>query len=362
MEMDGLIKITCDRISQVAASTSRKLRSGFGQARIGRYMKYSWLYNLLIIALIGYVGMSLFSTLRDNRFGSLPEADPGPEKAAVGKPTPVKPYAAYRGIVERNLFGTATQGIIPMQQEPPPEEVPLAERSVGLKLVGTVISDEPQTSMAVIDHRRSGRQEVYHEGDWIERILIKRIVRNNVIIAMGTEEKRLTMELEDRGDNTVMAARSPGKPASTDYLRTDYRRLSGQRPPVLQNRQTERKAGSTEPLVHREENTPIAIRLAQQEVTSALADTQEATERMKIRPYHPKGDTSGGFLIQSVKPGSIFAKMGLRTGDVVTGLNQEAITGVKGAQHLYSRLREGGKIALEVKRGIRIRQLQLVLD
>jgi type II secretory pathway component PulC len=103
------------------------------------------------------------------------------------------------------------------------------------------------------------------------------------------------------------------------------------------------------------------IRLEQEEVTSALADTDKLMEEMQIQPFK-EGTDPGGFKIGKVKPGSIFAKMGLRTGDVVTGVNNEAITGVEQAEDLYSSLLEGGDIALEVKRGGRTQKLQLAIE
>jgi type II secretory pathway component PulC len=50
--------------------------------------------------------------------------------------------------------------------------------------------------------------------------------------------------------------------------------------------------------------------------------------------------------------------MGLRNGDVIKGVNDEAITSPEQAIELYESLIEGGEIALEIKRGRRNRELR----
>ena len=137
-------------------------------------------------------------------------------------------------------------------------------------------------------------------------------------------------------------------------------------PPVhsrdsAQSEQQESKANPSETQTDRSESETGAIRLKQQEIDSAFAETDKVTEEIQIKPYG-EGDESGGFQVGTVKPGSIFAKMGLRPGDVVTGLNGEAVTGVEQAEDLYSSLLEGGDIALEVKRGGRPQKLQIEVE
>jgi general secretion pathway protein C len=55
--------------------------------------------------------------------------------------------------------------------------------------------------------------------------------------------------------------------------------------------------------------------------------------------------------VTDIKPGSIFAKMGLRNGDVIQKINDEGISSPEQAIELYQSLMEGGGIALEIKRG-----------
>ena len=82
---------------------------------------------------------------------------------------------------------------------------------------------------------------------------------------------------------------------------------------------------------------------------------------MQIQPFN-EGTDPGGFKIGKVKPGSIFAKMGLRTGDIIKGVNGEAITSAEQANDFYNSLLDGGNITLEVKRSGRTQKLQVEVE
>jgi hypothetical protein len=58
------------------------------------------------------------------------------------------------------------------------------------------------------------------------------------------------------------------------------------------------------------------INLEREELESSLADLNQLMRKVRIRP-HVEGNRPGGFLVSNIKPGSLFAKMGLRNGDVI---------------------------------------------
>lgn len=369
----SLMKIMRDRILQVTRSLRSKVRFGFGAARAGKSIRHRWLYNLLIVSLMGYFGLSALFTLNKARSEPLPVLAAEPEKAKIKEPVPMKPLEEYMVIVTRNLFGGTQGDERPEPEEFSPEDVPLAQRSVGLRLVGTVVTDEPARNVAIIENQRARKQEAYHEGDRVEQIQIRRILRNNVIISMGTEEQRLSMDLDENAASTPAAGDAVGNSRSIHNPRAVYRRPKPRsRRPVrtmpqvpsrdsVQSEQPESEANPSEMQGDQPESETGAIRLEQQEIDSALADTDKVTAEMQIKP-HKEGDESGGFQIGSVKPGSIFAKMGLRPGDVVTGLNEEAVTGAEQVEDLYNSLMKGGDIGLEVKRGGRTQKLQVEVE
>jgi type II secretion system protein C len=311
-------------------------------------MKHRWLYNLVLLGLITYFWVPALFSLRSASSAPGPEINPAPVIEAKKKaPAPFRPLEDYKIIAERNLFGGSEEEDSAPEEEVTPEEIPLALKNLGLKLVGTVVVDEPGKSVAIIENQRARKQEVFQEGDQVGQVLIKKIVRNNVIINKGAEELRLTMEFDEKAASTPAKGQAIRKQRSTKSQRSARSRRTAR----------SRRSSSSKPPAM--EASPI--RLEQEEVTSALADTDKLMEEMQIKPFK-EGTDPGGFKIGKVKPGSIFAKMGLRPGDVVTGVNNEAITGVEQAEDLYSSLLEGGDIALEVKRGGRTQKLQLAIE
>jgi serine protease Do len=68
-----------------------------------------------------------------------------------------------------------------------------------------------------------------------------------------------------------------------------------------------------------------------------------------------ENDQPGGFKINSITSGSVPAKMGLRNGHVITGVNDREITGPDQAAEFFQTLAAGGDITIKVRksRGVR---------
>ena len=81
------------------------------------------------------------------------------------------------------------------------------EQGLRLRLVGTVVTDEPSTRFAIIEVQSTGRQGAFHEGDRWGDILIKRIHPGYVIIDAGKGD--IVLYLGSGGDAGRRA--SPGE-------------------------------------------------------------------------------------------------------------------------------------------------------
>ncbi|MFP3870669.1 MAG: type II secretion system protein GspC [Syntrophobacteria bacterium] len=278
-------------------------------------MKYRWICDILVLSLIVYFAVSATTRVLDARLSVNPAAEPVPVETKATRSCKVRPLEDYAIIAKRNLFG----GVSQEQSSPPPEEVdldgiPQAVKSLGLKLVGTVVAAEPVDNFAIIEDIGTRTQQIYHEGDRLKQTLVKRILRHNVIINTGERDEVLTMEQEENAEQP--AARVPNVPP---------RPSPGAR---------------------------SSMRLEREELESSLEDLNELMQQVRIRPFM-EGNRPGGFLVSNIRPGSLFARMGLRNGDVVKGINDQSITSPEQAVELYRSLREGGAVALEVKRGRR---------
>ncbi len=286
--------------------------------------KHRWIADILVLSLIVYFGVDAFMTVLNSRLAPTPAMHEQAVKLSEKPAAAARPLEDYAIITERNLFGGTSQGLA----EASPEEIvlddmPVALKSLGLKLVGTVVANKPEESSAIIEDQSTRKQEVYQEGDRVKQALIKRILRHNVVINTGRRDEVLTMVPEE----------------STGKTRAPERATRARRRPA---------AGSS-------------IRLDREELESQMANLNELMQQVRIRPFM-EGKRPAGFLVSNIKPGSLFSKMGLRNGDVIQGVNGEAITTPDQAIELYESLMEGGEIALEIKRGRRKQNLRYEIE
>ena len=76
-------------------------------------------------------------------------------------------------------------------------------------------------------------------------------------------------------------------------------------------------------------------------------------------------NAGGGFLVREIQPGSIYEKLGVRTGDVIRSVNGQPINNMDEVMKLYQQLGgidKVGSVAIEVTRGGRTESLQYNLE
>jgi len=277
--------------------------------------------SLLVLGLVGYFLVSAAANfLRAGREPVL-APHPAPSEATTKAEATVRPLEDYSIIIERNLFGSSAAETPAPEETVSLEDIPAAEKSLGLKLVGTVVGDDAATSFAIIDNKTTRQQELYQEGDKAGDVLIKKILRNKVIIDAGRGEELLALELEETGKKVDFSP-APQPPGS--------------------------KRGPAS----REE----ALRFDRAEVEAALGNVDQVIQELSISPFMRSGRPAG-FRIGKLPRDSILVGMGLRTGDLIIGVNDQAVTGPEQAAEFFQTLKQGGDVTIKVGkgRGVRLR-------
>ncbi len=187
-----------------------------------------------------------------------------------------------------------------------------AARALGFKLVGTAVTDDPGQSFAIIEKQSTGNQGAYREGDRLGEVVIKKILSGSVVI--GTRMGDQTLYMSSGGA-------SAGRPPSPGEM----------------------------------------ARLERREVDSTLPDQSQLMQEIRVRPRFEGGQPIG-FVIYKIEPGSIFARMGLRDGDIIVGLNGRSFTTTQQTVEFYEALKRGGTVSLEVMRGESKRNLDFVIQ
>jgi general secretion pathway protein C len=226
---------------------------------------------------------------------------------------------------------SAAQKTSVLLDEVPPKRLPLAPSSLGLKLVGTVVARDAKMSLAVIEKGGAGKQRIYYEGARAGKVLIKKVLRNEVIIDAGRGEVKLTM-LHGQASGSSRSGRSV-------------------------SRQIPQRASTSRPVPGRHQS----VHLDREEVVAALSDLNKVTRQVHFTPYTVY-DESEGIKVRNITPGSLLSKIGLRNGDIIKGVNDAAITGPDQVAVLFQKLREGGEVIVKVKGRRRTRRIHLQIQ
>jgi type II secretion system protein C len=245
----------------------------------------------------------------------------------------------YFGIPAFVFVNKSTGAPPPDREDAPVKVVPLATEDLGLQLMGTVEADNPEISMAVIHNQATKKQGIYREGDRIgKKAVVEKILRNRVIIDAGRGEEMLTML---HGQPSVgSGSRSTSKPAVT-------------------GRMAQQHAVKSNPINAHSNPT---IQLSREEVESSLKNVDQLMQQVQpslVTVYN----RPAGIKITNIPTGSILSKMGLASGHVIIGVNDEAITSPEQLSIFLQGLKQGGDFTIKIrKRGVRRRTRLIQLE
>jgi general secretion pathway protein C len=294
--------------------------------------------NILLLLLLVFLGFHTWQNIHTAMLEPEAFATITPQSAS----TTVEPEVAalplndYRMILERNLFNISKEKPQTPKKEIEIEKIALAEKDLGLRLVGTVVAEDSKLSRAFIENRSQRKQQAYREGDKANEVLIKKVLRNKVVITTDKGDKLLTVKIEEstkRSKIPPYARRLPGSSVASSQI-----------------------PGSTSPRTRH-----ASINLDREEVEASLADTDQLLEEVDIYPYK-QGDQPVGFRISRVPPQSVLRKIGLRSRDVIVGVNDQEITSPEQAVEFFQTLAEGGDVTIKIKRWGRSRQIKLSIE
>ena len=174
-----------------------------------------------------------------------------------------------------------------------------------MKLWGTV-TGENETPYAVIEAQNKKKQNLYRVGDSIQNATVKKILEKRVILNVEGRDEILEME----------------------KIRSAKKKM---RPVKIQNPSNQN------------------ITIARSQIDNAIQNVNDLMRQVKIRPHFLNGKPDGLF-ISNIQKDSIFARLGLRNGDILTGVNGKNIQSVDDALKLYQELKSSSDVAVQIKR------------
>lgn len=221
-------------------------------------------------------------------------------------------------ISKRNLFKVA---LVKTSATLPEKEIPavdaLEETRLDLKLAGTIILESGE-SFAVIQEGRKKEQKRYQKGDSVQGAEIKAILREKVVLHYKNQDEVLLMTTA-KGSGEPMTVASP--------------------PAGVSNVSTEKTT------------------LRRSDVNDALGNINKLMGDARLRPHFSKGKPDG-LLIYGIKRDSLFQTMGLKNGDILTGVGGRKIESVDDALEFYEKLKDDTDVNVQLKRRGRAKEIQ----
>jgi general secretion pathway protein C len=241
------------------------------------------------------------------------QAHPRTEPSETDEP----PLDVYTLISRRNIFNSEHGK---RQEAKATEEEPIEESTLDVVLLGTAIGP-PEDTFAVIEDPTTREQDLYKVGDTVQgEARITKVARCRVVFQRDGEKEVLEcIEPDER--RPPASARSPRRSS----------RPSGK---------GIRKVSDDKYLIDEER------------VDSALANVNKLMTQIRVVPHFKKGGPQG-YRVFAVRPHSIFAKLGLKNGDIIRSINGREILTPAEAFQAYRELRDARNLDLQiVRRGV----------
>lgn len=281
-------------------------------------------------------------------------------KPAERRASPTKTVGSrdFEAASNANIFEgkreVVQEGPAAAEAAPPPEDgtCDTAPRSsLRLRLVGTVVFSQPEGSVASIvdEGKGTARAEMFSINDCVEQpppgddpnakllgkpppcsrvsesALLRRIEPERVCIWNESDHRMEYLAIDEPPEKgTAVASAAPPKPeaapATTEEVGKDIRKTG--------------------------ENS---YEVGQGEVDKALNNLAELSTQARIVPAFEGGKTVG-FKLFSIRPGSLYSKIGLQNGDVITRINGYEMSSPEKGLEIYTKLKDSKQVTVDVKR------------
>jgi len=268
------------------------------------------------------LGYSASRYLSIRYYAPPPPPPPGKEVTSVGR-APLLPPEKWT-----NIFAPSSGMGIPSR---------VAEKGLGVGpapssttpyvLLGTISSDSPSTRRAILWAEGMKEPSVVREHAEIEPgVRLVGIERTYVWIARGRGKEKL--DLLPVGSRT----RSPAAPAAP--------------PAAARPSRTPAPANTTINVSKIDENT---FSLDEATVTELTGNINQFMTQVRIIPYFEE-NKSAGYRLAALRPGSAFAQLGFKGGDVIQRVNDVELTTPEKMYTIFQNLKDEKHVTVDILR------------
>jgi len=289
------------------------------------FRKHFWVFTA---AFVGLVALIAAWTASDWAGGKLR----GPRAFASGGAA--RPPAQPAAVPSFDALARLT-GLPPPAQadEAPGAEEPgagLAKTTLPVKLLGTLVATDPRWSIATVQDLATQKSASYLVGEDIQGAEVLAISRGEVLVRNAGRRELITPQ---PGEGPTPAPAASPTPVAAVGPRVEPGGGAPKKGPQLNVRPT----GENQ------------YELPRQELTRTLANLNDVALQARIVPAFKDG-VAQGFKLFSIRPDSIYAKIGVQNGDVIRRINGFDLNSPEKALEVYSKLKESSRIDIEIER------------
>lgn len=289
------------------------------------FKRHFWLVHLLFIFAVAWLVMRTANAFLETSLLPIPTGRSGPVKqqrmvpmAALSLERVAKSLGLPVPIPEPEVLEPTTPAI-------DPNAAPV-RTSLRVKLLGTLVSESlPEWSVASIQDIVTLKTNTYMIGDRVQGAEVVEIERLRVIVINNNRREFID---STPGDGSGVAPPPPVVSA---------RPVNSGPPPSVA------LGTGVKQLSDNDYEIPRA------EIDKTLANLNDVAMQARIVPAFKDG-VAQGFKLFSIRPDSIYSKIGIQNGDVIKRINGFDLNSPEKALEIYSKLKESSRIDIEVER------------
>ncbi len=243
---------------------------------------------------------------------------PEPEQHGHYPHTKLQPLTPEDGlIIMRNIFNS--QGKVPGEEadsltDSPQDNAPPTKSTLPLNLLGTLVLKTAALSIATIEDKAANKVYPVRAEDSIPgKLRVLEVLATRVVFINDTTRKKEYIELPDDAKSITNNARIAPKPTGIERVSTNQ------------------------------------FTVSRIEVDKSLADLNNILTQARAVPNFENGIANGYKFFQIV-PGSIYDKLGIKNGDVISGLNGQPVTDPGKAFEMMTELKTSNHLELQINR------------
>lgn len=315
-----------------------------------------FVFHLLCLAVAAFLCARAVNVVVDHQLLKLVAAQTAPA-ATKPRPPPPPPSRDFAAANEQNIFDGRRENLVEnaaalAEAAKPAGPTGSWESAVltalKVRLVGTAVFEEDEFSIAsIVDESKgaSATASMYSINECVaiptdpndpnSKLVGKaapcnRLAESGIIKRIEPERVYFWNETEGR----------------YEYISIDDKPIAGKPAAVAKKEAPAGDADLGKDIKKTGENT---YEVGQSEVDKALNNLASLATEARIVPAF-EGGKSVGFKLFSIRPGSLYSKIGLQNGDVINRINGYEITSPDKALEVYGKLKDSKHVTVDVKR------------